>query len=59
MVPSQRITHFIGVIDQSSLQIFSKAIFRITKGNFTMQIENIEDEEKRRVCFLLIFPSVS
>jgi hypothetical protein len=35
MVPSQRITHLIGIIDHSAVTIFSKAVFRITKNNFT------------------------
>jgi hypothetical protein len=43
MVPQSVFTYYIGIIETSCFQIFQKAIFRITKGNFDMQTEKIEE----------------
>ncbi|CAD8142220.1 unnamed protein product [Paramecium octaurelia] len=56
MMPSQKFTHFVGVMDAKDYQIFQRTVFRITKGNFMVNQTLLSVS---RSCFLLIFPSFS
>jgi V-type H+-transporting ATPase subunit a len=42
MIPNQKMTHFVGLIEARDFTSFSKTIFRITKGNFMIQNETLE-----------------
>ncbi|CAD8048874.1 unnamed protein product [Paramecium sonneborni] len=56
MMPSQKFTHFVGVMDAKDYQIFQRTVFRITKGNFMVNETLLSVS---RCCFLLIFPTFS